>query len=346
MKLFYTVFGASLLVLCAVTLYIRSDADSFFGIADTREIIVSSEKAVEIKKIHVFPGQIIKKGDTIAELVDPELTLKINYVGHQLEELTKQNTAHTNLSRSEMQQFKAEKNARISGLNAQIQELQMQYETNRSLLLKLRSIDTNEANSVESEKSPIAIKIRQLKEELNLALDSAHYMESKLHNSLSYAGDPLAEKVKGFQSDLALLMDEKSKLLMLASIDGVIGSVGFKDGEKVSPFDTIATIHNETPSYVNGYIPENVYTAVMIGMPVNITSVNKKNSTVTGSVIGVGSRIVEYPVRLRRYADVQMWGRDVIIKIPECNKYILGEKVRIVIKPAMKKSGFASILGL
>lgn len=344
MKLFYTVFGATIIVLCVVTLHIRSESDSFFGIADTKEIIVSSENAVEVKKIHVFPGQNINKGDTIVELDDPELTLKINYTAHQLDELTKQNTAHTKLSRSEMLQFKAEKNARINGLKAQIQELEMQYENNQALLSNLRSIDSKENIKGGMENSPIAIKIKQLKAELNLALDSSRYRESKLQNSLLYSGDPLAEKVKGFQSELALLKDERAKLLKIASIDGIIGTVRFKDGERVSPFDTIATIHNESPSFVNGYIPENVYTSIKIGMPLTITSVTKKNCTVSGKVIGVGSRIVEYPIRLRRHVDVQMWGREVIVKIPENNSFILGEKVRIEIKPTLKKTFFSSLI--
>ena len=53
------------------------------------------------------------------------------------------------------------------------------------------------------------------------------------------------------------------------------------------------------------------------------------NNNVEGDVVGVGSRIVEYPVRLRKRQDIQIWGREVLIKIPENNAFLLGEKVRI-----------------
>ncbi len=62
----------------------------------------------------------------------------------------------------------------------------------------------------------------------------------------------------------------------------------------------------------------------------------------TGTVVGVGSRIVEYPVRLRKHPDLQVWGREVVIKIPENNQFILGEKV--VISSTDQKSTMISRL--
>ena len=56
---------------------------------------------------------------------------------------------------------------------------------------------------------------------------------------------------------------------------------------------------------------------------------DKKNS-VSGKIIGVGSRIVEYPIRLRSRTEVQIFGREVLIKIPTKNQFLLGEKVLIV----------------
>ncbi len=48
-----------------------------------------------------------------------------------------------------------------------------------------------------------------------------------------------------------------------------------------------------------------------------------------GQVVGVGSRIVPYPKRLSKHQDLQLWGREILVRIPEQNDLILGEKVMI-----------------
>jgi hypothetical protein len=54
-----------------------------------------------------------------------------------------------------------------------------------------------------------------------------------------------------------------------------------------------------------------------------------------GEVVGVGARIVEYPLRLRKRPDIQMWGREVQILIPPENRFLLGEK--LVITPVTSR---------
>jgi hypothetical protein len=120
-------------------------------------------------------------------------------------------------------------------------------------------------------------------------------------------------------------------MFILARISGMIGTVDFKEGEKVAPFTPILTLHTISPSFIRGYIHENAYSKVELGKKVIISSLDVKKIKISGEVIGVGSRIVEYPVRLRKYPDLQMWGREVTIKIPEGNKLLLGEKVAISI---------------
>jgi multidrug resistance efflux pump len=341
MKVFYTLCGIVLAALLIITLYIRSESTSFCGIAETKEIVINAETAVEIAKIRIMPGQTVKCGDTLVELRDPQLLMKINDISHELDELTSQKKAHVNLSKSELLQLKSEQSARINSLRAQIQELEAQYQINRKLVSELRSIKKENAATTPGTDSanPIAIKIQRFKADLNLALDSSHIMIGRLQDELLYAGNPLAERVKGLQSELQMLNETKNKLFKIAQIDGVIGTVNFKEGETVSPFAAIATLHAASPSYVEGYIHENVYSLVSIGKEVTVTSFSDRRNAVRGKVIGVGSRIVEYPVRLRRLPDLQMWGREVTIRIPEHNRFLLGEKVRIELSAIAKSRG-------
>jgi len=45
--------------------------------------------------------------------------------------------------------------------------------------------------------------------------------------------------------------------------------------------------------------------------------------------VGVGSRIIEYPLRLKKRPEMQLWGREVEIHLPDGNPFLLGEKVMI-----------------
>jgi len=62
---------------------------------------------------------------------------------------------------------------------------------------------------------------------------------------------------------------------------------------------------------------------------VRVVSMANKSAATIGEVVGVGARIVEYPLRLRKRPDIQMWGREVQILIPPENQFLLGEKLII-----------------
>lgn len=78
-----------------------------------------------------------------------------------------------------------------------------------------------------------------------------------------------------------------------------------------------------------GYIHENSAQTIATGDEVEVVRESTRENSITGSVVGVGSRIVEYPIRLRKNPDIPLWGREVQIKIPEENNLLLGEKLII-----------------
>jgi multidrug resistance efflux pump len=331
MKKYYLICGAVLVALIAITASIRSESTSFYGIADTKEIVINSESPVEIRKIRVMPGQPVRLGDTLVELCSQDLDLRINEISHQFDELKTRKTAHANMSRSEIRQLKVQQEERANAIRAQLQPLEAQYEINKKLMSELKSIKKGDGDAKGNADSanPLAIRIESLKKELERALDSSQITVDRLSNELSYSGDPLADQAKRLEEELKMLLIKKKNLYIVAQISGLIGTVDFKDGEKISPFTPILTLHAESPSIVRGYIHENAYSRVRVGQKVLVKSLAESGSTITGDVTGVGSRIVEYPVRLRKAPDIQVWGREIIIKIPEENKLLLGEKVLI-----------------
>ncbi len=327
----YLVCFCVLVVLVFTTINIRNESSSFFGLADTTEIILNSESAVEIKKLRVTPGQFVNKGDTLAELNSYELEIRINETSHLLDELKTKSAAHKQMTQAQIRQIKSEQEEKINALKTEVQPIQAQYELNKKLLEELKSMRRNTSGKEDKDDStsPVAIQINNLQKQIKQTQDSIVILVDRVRKDMSYEGDPLADQINRTTEELRMLKDEKKKLFIVAQINGLIGAVNFKNGERVSPFTTIATLHAQYPTFINGYIHENAYSKVKIGQKVKIESLAESHATIIGTITGVGSRIVEYPVRLRRMPEVQMWGREVIISIPGDNKFFMGEKVVI-----------------
>lgn len=338
----WPLYGAWLVVL-SVTICIsigyHLESTSFSGIAETREIVVNSEAAVDVRRINVTEGQAVEKGELLVELSSPELVLKINHIEHQLDELKAQKGVDKTEIQSRIRQLQAEKTAKENEITGQIAELENEYNINRKLLSDLKSVPGDKANEPGSENSPIMLKIRNLKKELSLSVNSLVVQIELLQKTLDYSNAPVEIQVERLEKELVLLKKENSQLNIYAQISGIIGSVNFKPGEKASPFAPILTLHARTPSLIKGYIFENAYAKIKMGDKVDVSSCNEVDCKIPGQVVGIGARIVEYPVRLRKHPDFQMWGREVVIRIPENNPFILGEKVSIA--SSQKNKGFA-----
>ena len=331
MKRLYILCAVLIGLLAALTAYYRAEPDTFYGIADTKEIAISSESAVEIRRIAVAQGQMVSQGDTLLELHNPGLEMRLSQITHELNELRARKTAHATLSKSEILQLKARQAERISEIRAEIKELEAQYEINKQLVSELLSLDKDKGAlaGANDAKNPVQIKLESLRQLLLLVQDPSRVYEGRLANALSSEGDPLTEQVSQREDELRILNEDRKRLIILAQIGGLIGSVNFKVGEKVSPFTPILTLHAASPSFVRGYIHEDVYSQVALKQKVRVQSNQNRRHNVDGEVVGVGARIVEYPERLRKRADILIWGREIIIRLPPDNRFLLGEKVLI-----------------
>lgn len=322
-------FGILTATLC-ISMVSRVESTSFLGIAETREIIVNSENAVDIRKIAVTEGQAVEKGTLLVGLSSPELELTINHISHQLDQLKVQKGVDKVELQSRLRQLKAEKTARETEIKNQIAEFENQLSINKSLFSGLKSISGSRVNKVPlDENSPIRLKIMGLEKELNLSVSSIAIQIELIQQTLQSSEDPVKIQVERLEKELALLKTERNQLDIYAQISGIIGSVNYKQGEKVSPFASILTLHTRNPSFIKGYIYENAYARVAMGDKVHVASFAGADISINGQVVGVGARIVEYPIRLRKHPDIQSWGREVVIRISEANPFILGEKVLI-----------------
>jgi HlyD family secretion protein len=315
-------------------------------VADENETVVSYNLPVEIKKINVVQGEPIKVGDTLLLLYQSKLTSEINKISYILEELKAKKTKKTNRSRSEIKVLKAEQAARINQLSTEIKKLEAEYKLKKGLVANFKSMQGSVGNNQDTSidfSNPLIIQIEELKKQIKMANEPSQVVIERLNDELSNNGDPLLDQVQLMTNELALLNDKKDELVVRAQINGVIGSVLFNEGEKVTPYDTIVTIHQSFPSYVKGYIHENLHGYVYIGQTVNLCSTTGK-TTSTGVVTGIGSRIVEYPIRLTKSKEIVIWGKEVIIKLQDNNNFHLGDKIVISTPDSTPKNSLSLFL--
>ena len=329
-KLLYIVWFCCVAALVAVSRDNGRDVATFFGIAETREIVVNAEKAVEVRKVHVVPGQLVDTGQLLVALDRPELTRRINEISNQIDKLKAQQLVNAADVQARINELEAQKKANAAELQHRIAQLNNKHQINKDLTAGLRSIEQDkDAKTQNGRRSPLQVQAESLKKELELETRLTELKTKTLKETLNSSRAAGSIQLKGLEEELNLLHAEKKDLLKHSPITGVIGSVNFKQGEKVSPFDPILTVHSRSPAYVEGYIHENVYSRISVKDRVRVVSMANNSAATIGEVVGVGARIVEYPLRLRKRPDIQMWGREVQILIPPENRFLLGEKLII-----------------
>lgn len=340
-------WGLILIILVYSAMNAGSGGGSLFnGITETREVEINTENAVKVGTIHVLPGQEVEKGDLLVELHRPDLLLKINTISHQIEELTMEKQMKEIDIASQISKLESEKKSVASEISYKIKQLEARQALNEKLSQTLPTLQGERilARKTTATADLLSLEIEALKTEKKLSLEGIQLRIQILTESLSSIGKPLSVHIQSLEKELSLLQAEKSRLLIRSEFEGLIGSVYFKPGETVSPFVPILTVHTRTPSYVRGFIPETVYNQVHIGQEVHIHSLTAKDSHSQGEIVGVGSRIVDYPVRLRQRPELEAWGREVLIRIKENNQLLLGEKV-VISTMGELKSSLAGVFG-
>ncbi|MFS4458047.1 HlyD family efflux transporter periplasmic adaptor subunit [Bdellovibrio sp. HCB2-146] len=196
---------------------------------------------------------------------------------------------------------------------------------------------------VELNQSALDLQLRTLKARYDRLLAEVKLRDqiSRIANDkevLQVSADPLQIDLADTKKEMELIETRLQNLFVFAEVDGTVGAVNFKNGEKAPAFAPLLTLLPQNPSYVNGFMNENLSTALEVGQKVEVTSTSGK--TVQGIVTQVGSRIVQIPDRLLRIQSLPSWGREVVVKIPAHNEFLLGEKVSV------KKAWGVSFLSL
>lgn len=305
----------------------QGKATMFKGIAEASETIISVPSATEIVKIHVMPGQEIHAGDTIVELNRSDLTLRMNELNRELDAIE----GRSNLNKAEIDQkvaeIKADLATRSSTLRFEINKMETEYQKNKEIASKLKSLSA--AGGKSDGNDAMAMRIKSMKEELALLQKNANEQIGLLRGSRNLQKSSGKNEAETLKKELEELAKQQEELIQIAKEDWVVGDVNVRDGEKVSSFTPIVTLTHKSPTLVRGYINEQVYQHMNLGKNVVVNSLGGTGAGVEGEVVGLSSRIVPFPERMWKMPEMPVYGREVTIKIPENNPFLLGEMVTI-----------------
>ena len=318
-----------------ILVYSGQETTNFQGFAESNETTINTEIPVSIKKVLVMEGDTVSQGQKLAEFESQDLSFRIAEIRTQLLQLE----AKKGMSKAEIQskilQNKAAERAVISELDSQILSLENQLKINKELSDGLKTIKVKREDPA---KNPIEIQIKALKS--SKAERRKEFAETDKMYKRMLSEDYTPEKIETqkLTEELESLEKKNSDMALYAPFSGIIGSVFnkngngervfLKGGEKVAAYSPVMSIINKEPSFVKGYIPESHFSAIKVGETVTITSANNKNP-ISGVVTGLGGRIIPLPTRLLKNQNIPIWGREIVVKIPENNGFILGEKVNI-----------------
>jgi HlyD family secretion protein len=321
------IWCAGVLSLIGMSYFYHGESSLFYGVAEASERIISSESAVEVLAIPVLSGQKVHVGDTLIRLRRTDLEIRMSELGRELEGVAGKTTVSSSELDTRVAEIRGNLERQRNQIQFEINRLLEERKRNRDLTLRLQSLpqsiqilDTNDS---------YLLKARSLERELASAETAANHQIGLLRGSQGAQRSTGQMERSALMKELAMLRAEQTKLTIIASQDAIVGSVNCHAGEKMSPFTSLLTLSAHSPTLVRGYIHEKVYNRIALGDQVDVVSAAERGGTVRGTVVGVGSRIVEFPIRLRKIPEMLVWGREVMIQIPSQNDFLLGEMVSV-----------------
>jgi len=337
-------WSLSVLLLAVLASAMSGESDHFYGIADNKEQTIRFEMPVEIVRTLVVEGEAVKQGDLLMEVRNESLQSSLAITEDKLQELKSLDEENIATLNSQLLSLNAKMEAQRADMDSQINSLKSRYELNKDFMKQLSESDPESKITGTDEKlNPLREEIKGLQRQRQHLMASLQAEIDNIEHKLSTSERPVDARIDGLEEKKKEALRKLSTLKIRANSNGRVGSTLFKAGETVSPYQPILTIHGSCPSFVKAYINENVINKIKLGQNVWIQSSTSQSGdeVIEGAVESLGSRIVEYPERLRKNPLVSAWGREVIIHLEETSSLLMGERVIVQLKkPA---SLFASL---
>jgi len=304
--------------------FFKGSGNSSIGITLAKEHRINTEKPSLIKVVHASPGKQVKSGDILIELTSTELEMDIDKLNTRINLLKSEHQEKSKLMEAEIAYVKAQHGITLEEIDTDVEQIKSRQALNRKLTSEF--VESSDTASVVANPQQAKLKSLQLQKQKHLRAMEIKIEDIRQESSTDQ--NLLANQIRLLEREHELLVEEKKKLNKYAESDGVVENVYVKAGEQVAAFTPLLSVNPVRPSTVVGYLVGKKVSVPEIGSIVEISSYDKRSTSVKGKVIGFGS-VTELPEILQKATAVKAFGREVFIEIGSDNNFANGEKVLI-----------------
>jgi HlyD family secretion protein len=267
------------------------------GVVQTTEIKIAPEISGRLGRLAVVQGQSVRRGDDLAELVNPELSAALV------------------LAKAEVAEARAARDRVYAGIRAeQVAILEREIETDRANLLFAEQQFARKSILASDGFAP-----RQDLDEATAAVGAARAKLAAAQETYQAAhSGPTREelaiadaKVENANAAADVIAARVAKLRLRAPADGIVTLVVAKPGEAIVPGQPVMTLEAAGRQWVSFNLREDQFDGLRIGSPVELLPLGTDN--------GVQARVAEIIAR----GEFATWRAARVVGDHDLNTFLL-----------------------
>lgn len=295
---------------------------NFFGTAESDPRSINLDVDLVVKKLFVASGQFVKSGDTLLIAYRKELDRdSLSYSESTLLDQIQLSNRQSELLKDK-QLLEAQSNYEIGKLLSEINSIRLRD----SLDQKYRSVIFNEPKY---DKSLEQTKINELNSQISKLQSVFHGKANLIEEEIKSLKDLSRNKSNLRTVSYQFNKNLGKNLIVTAPFDGFIDQISVQENSAIQAFRDLMRINPKTPSKIIGFIHEISPISFQIGDTVKLFSAVRPELSTEGIITSVSPRLVELPLRLRKFIEVRAWGREIFIQMDQNPGFYIGEKISI-----------------
>ena len=307
-----------------------AQALSLYGFAESSETEINYPAPVAVLEILVRPGQAVDSGQQLLRLVRRTRPQALASEPYRIDELRAEAAARADRQAQELAGRRTDYRADLAELDARATALRDEIAFRESLTEGLATLETNPSDYQPQRRRLERIAAEQERVREQFRTDSLAIVRNR-----NFGARPYQERIRRLEAEAQFRRNEQEEEIVLtAPAAGLIGALNCRVGEYKNAYANLMTFYEPHSDLVRGYLYEDLTVDVDTGARFDVVSLREPELSYPGRVIGLGSRIVEIPVRLRKYPEVVSYGREVTVAISRENQFLQQEKVGLRYQPA------------
>jgi len=338
------------------------------GIAEIKQVVLSSPSAARILTEEVSPGDQVKAGQVLVTLdvsgIEAELAVAKAELERQKLEVNAEGASLRvgALETSERLAGDAERAAlTVAQLEAaeqrdrsELTQLDEQIARQRRLVdEKLASADT--LNQLKLRRAALAREVEEYARTLDKARAHSRAaakrlaewqsgkrdQKSSVDPSLEQRLAPYRAAVQAQKERVAQLEMMRAGLTIKAPFAGRVGQLLLRAGDTATAGAGVLTLVDENPRQVIAYVDQMWANRVRVGDQAQLTPSNRSGPRRSGHVLGVGASFSELPIRFRPVPTQPSFCREVYIQLDEIAEGppLTGQTIDVTFRRAPQKTG-------